>query len=234
MEGKPGLNPRVHPPHLRMDLVLIQHVARPGAPDDACTPVFKRRTRLQRAESAHQTAPDAFLLSHPPGQLILVHRGRPQKYHRQSVFLKRMQCRFLQPLARPLYVLRVVLEQDPVNAEVLLHPCGHQGLQLRVPAALVSFLNEPRNTRRSNPVRVPVIWSAYFSINYCMGVLLCRWNWSFNDTITQRGTPLPAHHSFAAKPRCATYAIRSLAKSHSTTRRSCAERLIMCAQAAAW
>src|ERR1019366_2601176 len=143
-------------------------------------------------------------------------------------------CRFLQPLARPLYVLRVVLEQDPVNAEVLLHPCGHQGLQLRVPAALVRFLNEPRNTRRSNPVRVPVIWSAYFSIDYCMGVLLGRWNWSFNDTITQRGTPLPAHHPFAAKPRCATYAIRSLAKSHSTTRRSCAERLIMCAQAAAW
>src|ERR1039457_1353415 len=66
-------------------------------------------------------------------KLILVHRGRPPKYHRQSVFLKRMQCRFLQPLARPLYVLRVVLEQDPVNAEVLLHPvatracnCGSQ------------------------------------------------------------------------------------------------------------
>jgi hypothetical protein len=56
VEGKPGLKPRVHPPQLGMNLILIQHVRRPLSPDVVRRSMFEDGARLQ---TANRTRPSA-------------------------------------------------------------------------------------------------------------------------------------------------------------------------------
>src|ERR1043166_4116274 len=55
MERKPGLDPRIHPSHLRVDLIVIQDVTRPVPPDDVLAPVLKRGAdrKSTRLNSSH-------------------------------------------------------------------------------------------------------------------------------------------------------------------------------------
>jgi hypothetical protein len=53
MERKPGLQARLHPPHFRIDLVVIEDLARPHAAHQVRASMLEGKTWFYRAERAH-------------------------------------------------------------------------------------------------------------------------------------------------------------------------------------
>src|SRR4029453_3291660 len=74
-EGEPRLNPRVHPSHHRMDLILIHDPTRSFPAHDMRAAVFMCGTHLRRSDGTHQSSTDLSFPGHLTGQLVLVHRG---------------------------------------------------------------------------------------------------------------------------------------------------------------
>ena len=126
--------------------------------------------------------------------LLLIRRGVAQKLDGQSLVLKRFDARLFYLLTYALHMPQVILEQDVIRTEVLLHPLHHHRLQAPQYPKL-KRRSEPRNTRRSKPLSVPRICSRYLLINFSMNVLqivLFR----FGDLELQR------HDSTTGERRC--------------------------------
>src|SRR5207247_11451141 len=76
--GKPSLNPGIHPSHLRLDLVVVQHTTPPLPANDVLAPGAPTWDGCQTAQRTHGPAADLFLRSDPARQFLLIHRARTQ------------------------------------------------------------------------------------------------------------------------------------------------------------
>src|ERR1017187_212377 len=188
VEGEPGLDARIHPSHLRMDLVLVDDLAWFQAAHDVSAPVFERRADFHTAECAYQTAFHFPLGGNGARDLLLVRRGIAQKPDGQSLILKRFDARLFYLLAYTLHVVQVILEQDAIRTEILRSEEHHEGLQTLVPAAVVQA---PQRTPKHQAVE-----SAQRSLNLVSifvrkmlhGVLLSHFGFRLStNTIRQNG-----------------------------------------------
>ena len=108
IKGKPGLNARVHPSQFRVDLVVIQHVARSPPPDNVSPAVLESRAGLHGADDTYPPAVDLVLRGEAARPVVLVHVGRRLKHHLPLV--QSLQRLLLQPLTHALHMFLVILE----------------------------------------------------------------------------------------------------------------------------
>ena len=135
VEGKPGLNPRVHPPQPLVPSIVIEHMAGPLPPYDLRLHIFERRTRLQHAQHTYWPTTDAPLGSHPPRIFVLVHACLSHVNDRQSSFATGPGGSLLDPLTDLLQVVAVMFERNSILPQEFFHSLGHHHLPGWVPVA---------------------------------------------------------------------------------------------------
>ena len=111
--------------------------------------MFEGRAEFHTAEGAYQSALDLSLGGDRARDLLLVRPAVTPKLYGQSLLLKRFDARLFHLLAYALHVIQVTLEQNVIQAEVLLHPLHHPRLQIRIPVAEVQT---PKRTPKYQPV----------------------------------------------------------------------------------